>query len=173
MCYALYRMIANYLPPSNVKVFGKAAKRIRAFLARGFLSYAGKKINLQYGAKFGQRVSIGDRSGIGIKCMLQGTVEIGNNVMMGPEVYIYTRNHKHDRVDIPMIEQDYEAERPVVIEDDVWIGSRVTILPGVRVGKGAIIGASAVVTKDVPPYAVVGGNPAKIIKFRNENGAKS
>lgn len=98
--------------------------------------------------------------------MVQGTGTIGNNVMMGPEVYIYTKNHAHDRVDIPMIDQKYEPERPVTIEDDVWIGSRVTILPSVTVGKGAVIGASAVVTKDVPAYAVVGGNPARVLKMR-------
>lgn len=165
--YALYQTIAIYLPRSNAKLVGKAAKKIRAFLAKGFINHGGKNINLQRGAKFGRRISIGNRSGIGVKCVLQGPVEIGDDVMMGPEVYIYTQNHAHDRVDIPMIDQHYEQERPVVIEDDVWIGSRVTILPGVRVGKGAIIGASAVVTKDVPPYAVVGGNPAKVLKIRN------
>ena len=56
--------------------------------------------------------------------------------------------------------------KPVHIGNDVWLGSRVTILPGVNIGNGCIIGASAVVTKDVPDYAVVGGNPAKILKYR-------
>lgn len=86
--------------------------------------------------------------------------------MMGPQVFIYTQNHNHDRTDIPMIAQGYEEEKPVVIGDDVWIGSRVTILPGVHIGEGAIIGASSVVTKDVPAYSIVGGNPAKVIKSR-------
>lgn len=65
-----------------------------------------------------------------------------------------------------MQEQGYTKPRPVVIDDDVWIGSRVTILPGVHIGKGSIIGAAAVVTHDVEPYTIVGGNPAKLIKKR-------
>lgn len=165
ICWGLYKTIAVRLPKSNARI-SLGAGRIRAALTKGFVSYAGKKINIQRGAVFGHSLSIGDRSGIGINCMVQGTVTIGNNVMMGPEVYIYTKNHAHDRVDIPMIEQKYEPERPVTIEDDVWIGSRVTILPGVTIGKGAVIGASAVVTKDVPAYAVVGGNPARVLKMR-------
>lgn len=82
-------------------------------------------------------------------------------------VYIYTQNHCLDRVDIHMDQQGVSAEKAVIIEDDVWIGSRVTILPGVKIGRGSIIGAAAVVTKDVPPYSVVAGNPAKIMKRRN------
>lgn len=65
-----------------------------------------------------------------------------------------------------MDKQGWADEKPVVIEDDVWIGLRVTILPGVTIGKGSVIGASAVVTKSVPPYSVVAGNPAKIVKTR-------
>ena len=93
-------------------------------------------------------------------------VVIGNNVMMGPEVIIYTSGHKHDRIDIPMMEQGSSEVQPVKIGNDVWIGGRVIILPGVKVGNGAIIGAGAVVTKDVPDYAIVGGNPAKVIRMR-------
>ena len=115
---------------------------------------------------FSTKLSIGDHSSLGINSVIQGPVNIGNNVMMGPEVYIYTQNHSHQRTDIPMIDQGYEREKPVTIKDDVWIGSRVTILPGVTVGKGAIIGASAVVTKDVPDYSIVAGNPACVIKSR-------
>ena len=85
---------------------------------------------------------------------------------MGPECIIYTRNHAFSRTDIPMREQGFSEEKPVYIGDDVWIGGRVTILPGVHIGKGAIVGAGAVVTKDVPEYSIVGGNPAKIIRFR-------
>ena len=76
------------------------------------------------------------------------------------------RNHAFDRTDIPMNQQGFTPEKPIVIEDDVWIGARVIILPGVHIGTGAVVGAGAVVTKDVPDYAVVGGNPARILKMR-------
>lgn len=116
---------------------------------------------------FSKKLSIGDNSVIGVRCMFSGKVRIGNNVMIAPEVFIYARNYAHGCTDIPMVQQGYEEERPVVIEDDVWIGARATILPGVTIGKGSIVGASAVVTKDVPPYAIVGGNPARVLKRRN------
>jgi maltose O-acetyltransferase len=81
--------------------------------------------------------------------------------MMAPDVIIVTENHKYTKESFKGWEK-----KPVIIEDNVWIGYRVIILPGVRVGRNAIIGAGAVVTKDVPPYAIVGGVPAKVIKMR-------
>ncbi|MBQ1412352.1 MAG: transferase, partial [Clostridia bacterium] len=98
--------------------------------------------------------------------MLHGKVIIGKNVMMGSDCVIYVRNHRFDRTDIPMMKQGFTEEEPVIIEDDVWIGGRVSILPGVRIGTGAVIAAGAVVTKDVESYSVVGGNPARVIKKR-------
>ena len=86
--------------------------------------------------------------------------------MMGSNVTVITHNHAFDRTDIPMMEQGFEEERPVVIGNDVWIGDRVIILPGVHVGDGSILAAGAVVTKDVPPYSIVGGVPAKLIRMR-------
>ena len=86
--------------------------------------------------------------------------------MMAPNCYFITRNHSFERVDVPMREQGYSEEKPIVVGDDVWLGYGAIILPGVTIGDGAIIGAGTVVTKDVPPYAIVGGNPAKVIRFR-------
>lgn len=93
----------------------------------------------------------------------------GDNVMMAPDCIIYVRNHESSRLDIPMCEQGSTEERPVVIGNDVWIGGRVIILPGVKIGDGAIIGAGSVVTKDVSEYDVVAGNPARVIKNRKSS----
>ncbi len=90
-------------------------------------------------------------------------LRIGNNVSIAGEVRIYTMEHDIDSPDF------VATAAPVVIEDYVVIGSRVTILPGVTVGKGAVIASGAVVTKDVSPYAVVGGVPAKFIKERSHD----
>ena len=87
---------------------------------------------------------------------------------MGPDVQIYTRNHRYDRIDIPMYEQGESEIKEVKIGNDVWIGARSIILPGVTIGDGAVIAAGSIVTKDVESYAVVGGNPAKIIKYRSK-----
>lgn len=116
---------------------------------------------------WGGEISIGHRSGIGVNCSIRGPLTIGEDVMMGPDVVILTHTHKISDITIPMRQQGSEI-RPVTIGNDVWIGMRSIIMPGVTVGNGVIIGAGAVVTKDVPDYAVVGGVPAKIIRFRNE-----
>ena len=161
-----YKLTASWLPESRRMRF---AKWFRGVWAKGILRYKGKNVNIERGAVFSPQVSIDDNSGIGIRCELYGEISIGKNVMMGPEVVVYTSGHKHDRIDIPMIEQGSEDSRPVSIGDDVWIGRRAMIMRGVRIGNGVIIGAGAVVTKDVPDYCIVGGVPAKILKRRDIN----
>jgi len=125
-------------------------------------------VNIERKARFGsgRRITIGDNSGIGVNVLLNGTIAIGKNVMMGPDVIIITQNHNFYQTDIPMIEQGEQDEEPVWIGDDVWIGARAIILGGVSIGSGVIIGAGSVVTKNVPDWAIVAGNPARIIKFR-------
>jgi maltose O-acetyltransferase len=108
---------------------------------------------------------IGDYSGIGMYSYV-GTVKIGRDVMIGEEFIAISRNHEFSSTEISMRLQGFQKDKPITIEDDVWIGTRVTILPGVTVGKGAILGAGSVVTKNVPPYTIVGGNPAKLIRKR-------
>ncbi len=93
-------------------------------------------------------------------------IEIGKNVMIAQNVSIRDTDHNFNRLDIPMIEQGISTS-PIIIEDDVWIGYGAIITKGVKIGKGAIVAAGAVVTKDVPNFAIVGGVPAKVIKFRN------
>ena len=161
-----YNLIARRLPSSENKVFGKLSKKIRATFFKNITNCKAKNINIQKNCFFESNVRIGDNSGIGINCLVQGPTIIGNDVMMGPDVVILTSNHRFDRIDIPMIKQGFQKKKEVIIEDDVWIGTRAIILPGVKIGKGSIIAAGAVVTKNVPSYVIVGGCPAKIIKRR-------
>lgn len=86
--------------------------------------------------------------------------------MMGPDVMIISRSHGFDRTDVPMYRQVEADPKPVVIEDDVWIGARAILLPGVTIGEGTIVGAGSVVTKSVLPYSIVAGNPARIVRSR-------
>ena len=110
---------------------------------------------------------IGNRSGIGDRASVASGVTIGDDVMMGKDVKIFTRNHCTQRTDIPMASQGVCDAVPLFIGNDVWICDSVIITPGCcRIGNGCIIAAGAVVTSDVPDYAVVGGNPARIIKYR-------
>jgi acetyltransferase-like isoleucine patch superfamily enzyme len=93
----------------------------------------------------------------------QGGITIGDNVYTAPLVQMAAVNHVYDDPNVPIIKQGITAQG-IVIEDDAWIGAGAIILDGVRVGKGAVVAAGAVVTQDVPPYSVVGGVPARVIK---------
>ena len=159
----LYSLIGKHLPQSTSFLSGKLFRRL---CAKMMLLKCGKNINVEKGAVFSLRCEIGNNSGIGINARITGKTIIGENVMMGPNCVIMTRNHNFASTDIPMIKQGMGDEKIVEISDDVWIGERVIILPGVFVGRGSIIAAGAVVTKDVPDYSIVGGVPAKVIRYR-------
>jgi acetyltransferase-like isoleucine patch superfamily enzyme len=119
-------------------------------------------------------IHVGDDVTLGLRSILQAPrseIRIGSKVMLGSEVSIWGGNHAVARfgqfmADIHDADKRPEDDLGVVIEDDVWVGSKAVILHGVRIGRGAIVAAGAVVTKDVPPYGVVGGVPARILKFR-------
>lgn len=120
-----------------------------------------------YGRDVGVGFKIGNYSNIGAYCYIgcAGGIEIGNNVLMSPRVSLFAENHNFDRLDIPIRDQGVTS-KSIFVEDDCWLASNSTILAGVRIGQGSIVAAGAVVTKDVPPYSVVGGVPAKIIDRR-------
>ncbi len=99
--YKILYAFAKKLPPSNTKL-GKPGGKLRRFCAKKMCAYVGKNVNIEKGATFASDLKIGDRSGVGINCMISRNVTIGKYVNMGPECFIYTSNHAHDRVDIPM-----------------------------------------------------------------------
>lgn len=109
----------------------------------------------------------GEGSFCGAFCVVgvNGEIHIGKHVMIAHAVSIRDTDHVFGDVSIPMVQQGIMSA-PVIIEDDVWIGHGATILKGVRIGKGAIVAAGAVVTRDVAPYSIVGGVPAKLIRAR-------
>jgi acetyltransferase-like isoleucine patch superfamily enzyme len=115
----------------------------------------------------GGAVTIGDHCSLNPFCVLYGTggLVIGNRVRIAAHTVIVAAMHRFDRRDVPIMDQGSDA-RGIVIEDDVWIGTGARILDGVRVGTGAIVAAGAVVVRDVPPFAIVGGVPAKTIRER-------
>jgi acetyltransferase-like isoleucine patch superfamily enzyme len=115
----------------------------------------------------GEGLTIGNNVGIAQNCFIQirGEVIIGNNVIFGPNVSIFSENHVFDNVDLPVSKQGV-TRKGVVIKEGVWIGARAVILDGVTVGKNSIIAAGSVVNKDILPYSIVGGVPAKLIKMR-------
>ena len=162
----LYYLIATRLPNSNVPL-GKLFVAIRSGIAKRFLKGSGRGIVIESSVFFGdgRDIEIGDQVQINENSWLRN-VRIGDHVMIAPQVMILNYGHKTDRRDIPMMEQGVRAYHQTSIQDDVWIGARALIMPGITIGTGAIVAAGAVVTKDVQPFSVVGGNPAKLIKMR-------
>lgn len=169
--YYFYYGFAQHFPASyRFQPFGKLGKKLRAMACKRIFRFCGQRVNIERGANFytGWEIEIGDDSSLGIGCMVPFDLKVGKDVMMGPDVMIVGENHQFTTRAKPMRLQGGKKYPPVKIEDDVWIGARAIIMPGVTIGKGAIIAAGAVVTKDVPSYAISGGNPARVIKFRSE-----
>jgi len=94
-----------------------------------------------------------------------GKITLGDHVLTAANCMFIAYSHAYDSLDEPIKEQGY-YDAPIVIEDDVWLGHGVTVMAGVKIGKGSIIGAGAVVNKDIPPYSIAAGVPAKVIKSR-------
>lgn len=159
--YILYRVSAAWLPESN---HSKICKNIRGYWVKHIVQHTGYNVNIERGARFTPELVIGNNSGIGIDCEVYGPVEIGHSVMMGPEVIIYTRNHKHHS-DKLFIEQGYDNIEPVKIGNNVWIGRRAMFMPGSSVGDDSIVAAGAIVTKKFGDKVIIGGVPARIIGY--------
>jgi acetyltransferase-like isoleucine patch superfamily enzyme len=111
-------------------------------------------------------VLIGDRTRIGISCVLIGPVRVGNDVIMAQNVVMSGLNHGYEDIGQPIRLQKCTTKE-IVIDDEVWIGANAVVTAGVHIGKHAVVAAGSVVTKDVPPYTIVAGNPARIIKQYN------
>lgn len=143
--------------PDNIEL----AKNVK--IGHGALIHCGQKpLNRER-----KNVVIGENSYIGPNSVLlgEGGIEIGKNCEIAPGVVITAQQHTFSRKDVPIKEQPSESAM-VSVEDDVWIGCNASILPGITIGKGSVVGAGAVVTKDIPPYSVAVGVPAKVIKRR-------
>lgn len=144
------------------------AKWIRASYLRIYLAQLGKQTNVQMRCRFlnGPRVTFGDNNVINFGCLLDGrkfNITTGNNVSIGPEATILTLGHD------PQSSEFADLGGDVVIGDRVWIGHRATILPGVTIGEGAVVAACSVVTRDVEPFSIVAGIPAKPVGNRNQD----
>lgn len=134
----------------------------------------GKDCSVAPNAVLQGNIQIGENSSVQYNTLMtgygkpgetKGLIKIGNNVRIAPNVMIISANHVFDNPDIPICKQGMDV-KPITIEDDVWVAGRVNIMAGVTIGKGSVIGAGSVVTKDIPPYSVAVGVPAKVIKQR-------
>lgn len=165
----LYEILARRLPASGYPVVGRVFNGLRVACVRRFVAGCGENLKIGPDVTLSRTSILGNHVTINEHCSLQGC-EIGDHALIAPLCYVVTRNHRFEDLERPIADQGYGEERPPRIGRDVWIGARVMLMPAVSIGEGAVIAAGAVVTKDVPPRAIVGGVPARILRYRGEKG---
>jgi maltose O-acetyltransferase len=172
---AIYYIIAKRFPTRPVPGY-RIGYALRGRLLKQIADECGKDVIVKQNCYFGSGTGlrVGDRAQLGENARIDHDVTIGNDVLMGPDVVILTGGHAFEDLNRPINQQEAVGRRSVRIGNDVWIGTRVVIMPGVTIGDQAVVGANSVVTKDVPPRAIVAGNPARLIRLRGErSGAGS
>lgn len=134
----------------------------------------GSKVHFYRGSYLspcGTHIVIGSNTHFAPYCCLYGPLTIGDNCAVAAHTVFASVGHGYARTDIPMVEQKV-LKKEIVLEDDVWVGANAVITQGVTIGTGSIVGAGAVVTRDVPPFSVVGGVPARIIRDRRKSDSQ-
>jgi maltose O-acetyltransferase len=164
----LVQWFASVLP-------GSIGGWLRRATMRRYLRHLGGATTFQRGFRITnpENVSIGSHCDFAQDIFLAGGggIVIGDWVGFGPDTKVWSVNHRFDDPDRPWLLQGWE-KKTVTIEDDVWLAANVFVMPGVTIGKGAIIAAGTIVSKSIPPYAVVGGNPGRIIGWRKNTRPK-
>jgi len=163
----IYYLFVQYLPHSRLI---SLSNTIRLWYMAKIL----KVIQFDKNSKFESGIYISDARNLEIgkhvrineNVFLQGSITIGDFVMIAPNVSIYTKTHRYGDINTPMVLSGESETKTVTIENDVWLGLNAVVLPGITVGKGSIIGANSVVTKNVEPYSIIGGVPAHLIRKR-------
>lgn len=156
----LYKKGYMYLLQRKARqVFGSVGEGVR-------VGYCKKNHTYPQNIFLGDYVSV-DKDSMLFACQ-EGRIDIKDGTILAPRCKIYTRSHNYECDGIETIPYDHvQLCGDVVIEEGVWIGESVIVLPGVTIGRGAVIGAGSVVPKDIPPYAVAVGNPARVVKYRD------
>lgn len=162
--YLLYVTIGMKLPPSYAP-YSFGLHKLRMVFLKHAIRSCGDNVVLEQNIHLSPHICIGNNVFIDEDVKIRRDTVIGNDVLIASGVQLITVNHNFSDINRPINVQGEEITR-IIIGDDVWIGTNAIILPGVKVGAHSIVAAGAVVTKDVPDWAIVGGNPAKIIRFR-------
>lgn len=158
-----WRKFRCYIPPSAIIHSVEAIE-----IGKSFVCFPGCQVicqDPQKGSKLviGNRVSLNTNVVISANC--GGTIYIGDDVIIGPMSVLRAANHCFDKKELPIRDQGHKPG-VIIVENNVWFGADVTILPNVRIGTGSIVGAGSVVTKDIPPFSIAVGSPACVIKMR-------
>ena len=148
---------------------------LRRFLLKRIAESCGEGVHVKHGCYIGlgRKLRVGNGAQLGHNARIESNVTIGDDVLMGPDVVIMTTSHAFENPDLPINRQGSLPTLPVVIGNDAWIGTRVVIMPGVTIGNGAVVGAGSIVTRDIPPFAIAAGNPARVIRQRGSRFVQS
>ncbi|MGM0113028.1 acyltransferase [Enterococcus sp. DIV0187] len=170
IAYLFFNLLNRFFVPYRLASLEKKIRQFKNFFLKKNMGFVGKNANVRPYVKLSylENISIGMNSSIGDRSWIIAAdkVIIGNDVLMGPEVMIFTQNHEITNTNTKLINGG-TIKKPVLIEDDCWIGARVIILPGAHIKSGTVIAAGSVVPgKEFPRNVVIGGNPAKVIKER-------
>lgn len=167
---AVYYGFAQYLPDSYcvVRPLGRGSNWVRIFCVKRIFKKCGhiRTINRKVHFASGRNIEMGDESGIGANTSIPENTVIGSHVILSRNCFILDKNHIFERTDVPLNDQGCYPPKKTIIEDDCWIGMNTLITPGRHISKGTIVGMGSVVTKDYPPYSIIGGAPAKLIRNR-------
>lgn len=163
--WLMFSLVYEEIHPSSFVSAGAVIRTKRSVkLGRDCMIRKGTSIS-------GHSVILGKNVRLGFGSHIFGgedLVQVGNDVMIGPNVIIAGGYHGSDRSGIPMVFQKGKSKGPIIIGNDVWLGGNSVVLSDITIGDGVIVGAGSVVTEDIPEYAIVAGNPARIIKYREE-----
>lgn len=164
----IYYFVLKHLPSTSMP-FGSCSNLIRSFFCKLIFKKVGNKTVIKRGVYFGngKEIVIGNNSQLGENCRVPNNIIIGNNVMMGFECVFFGVKHRISLTNKPFIDQGYEKVKPIIVEDNVWIGARTIVLPGIKIKKNCIIGAGSVLTKNTESNYIYGGVPAIKIKKLN------
>lgn len=160
----LYDGIARQL-----HVLFPGGRRLRAQLARSICESVGSGVNIAPGVRLSRHLTLGSHAGIGARSSFLGAgrIHLGERLKMGPECLFITNDHPVPRDDVSTFSDLAGTSKPIVVGNDVFIGARVIVLPGVCIGDGAAVGAGSLVTKDIPSGCTAAGNPARIVRSRS------
>ena len=158
--------MARHVAKNKLRVYnGTSEEDDQRLMLKGFLGKIGKNVVIwpPFNCIYGENIYLGNNVFINLNCMFidNNRIEIGNHVMFGPGVQIYTAAHP---LEAESRSKGWEIAKPITIKDNVWIGGNAILLPGVTIGERSVVGAGAVITRDVPASVVVAGNPARIIR---------
>jgi len=162
-----YYLIARKFPYQPIPGY-RLGNKLRSWCGKQLFDEFGENAVIKSMAYFGKgnHIRMGKMSQLGINCKVPDDLVMGDYCLMGPDVIIWSSSHEYKDPDVPVMLQGGVPIKPVILGNDVWIGARSIILPGVHIGNHVIIGANSVVTHDIPDYSVAAGSPAKIVRNR-------